>query len=50
MIKKLTPIVAIIVVGGLVAYAISQKMNGALLATSLSIIAGLGGYFAPHKK
>lgn len=44
MIKKLTPIIAILVIGALEAYAISQHINGVLLAGTLTIIAGLGGY------
>jgi len=50
MLKKLTPIIAIIIIGALEAYAISQHMDGVLLAGSIAIIAGLGGYIAPHKK
>jgi len=49
MIKKLTPIVAIVVIGALEAYAISQHLNGVILAGVVAIIAGLGGYIAPHK-
>lgn len=50
MITKLIPIVAIIVIGALEAYAINQQINGVLLAGSIAVIAGLGGYIAPHKK
>jgi len=49
MIKKLTPIIAILVIGALEAYAISQGINGALLAGIVAIIAGLGGYTAKGK-
>lgn len=42
--KKLTPIVAILVIGGLIAYATSQGFNGGLLTSGVAIIAGLGGY------
>lgn len=48
--KKLTPIIAIITIGLLEAYAIYQGINGTALAGSLAIVAGLGGYIAPHKK
>lgn len=49
MIKKLTPIIAILVIGGLETYALSQNINGVLLAGSIAIIAGLGGYTARKK-
>jgi len=49
MIKKLTPIIAILVIGALIAYALSQGINGALLASGTAIIAGLGGYTAKGK-
>lgn len=48
--KKATPIIAIIAIVALEAYAINQGLNGVLLAGSIAIIAGLGGYIAPHKK
>ena len=50
MIKTLTPIIAILAIVALEAYAISQHMNGVLLAGVVAIIAGLGGYIAPHRK
>jgi len=50
MIKTLTPIVAILVIGALSAYAINQGINGVAMAVSIGIIAALGGYSAPHKK
>jgi len=50
MLKKLTPIVAILVIGALEAYAISQGQNGALLAGGTALIAGLGGYVVGGKK
>jgi len=50
MIKKLTPIIAILVIGGLAAYALSKNIDGLLLAAVFAIIAGLGGFIAPHKK
>lgn len=49
MITKLTPIIAILVIGALEAYAISQQINGVLLSGSIAIIAGLGGYAAVKK-
>lgn len=48
--KNLPPIVAIIVIGSLAAYALHQNIDGLLLAGSFAIIAGLAGYIAPHKK
>jgi len=42
--KKFTPIVAIVVIGGLIAFAISQGFNGGLLTSGVAVIAGLGGY------
>jgi len=50
MIKQIIPIIAIFVIGGLEAYAISQNINGVLLAGSIAVIAGLGGYTAKVKK
>jgi len=44
--KQATPIVAIVVVGALEAYAISQGINGVLLSGAFILIAGLGGYSA----
>lgn len=44
---KWTPaIIAIIAITGLEALALSLGVNGALLAGSVAIIAGLGGYTA----
>jgi len=50
MIKTLTPIVAILVIGALMAYCLHQGINGVLLAGCVAVIAGLAGYTAPHKK
>lgn len=50
MIKKLTPIIAIAAIGGLCAFALSRGVNGVVLAGVIAILAGLGGYAAPHKK
>lgn len=50
MLAKLTPIVAIIVIGALGAYALSQGINGVLLAGLTAIIGGLGGYTVKAKK
>lgn len=50
MIKALTPIIAILAITFLLTYAITQHIDGLLLAGAATIIAGLGGYFAPHKK
>lgn len=50
MIKALTPIIAILVIGALIAYAMCMHIDGLILAAGVAIIAGLGGYIAPHKK
>lgn len=50
MIKKLTPIIAILAIVALEAYAISQEINGVLLAGSVAVIAALGGYTAKSIK
>jgi len=42
-------IVAIVVIGILLGIALWQGINGALLASGLVIIAGLGGYAAGKK-
>lgn len=44
MIKDLTPLVAIVVIGALEGIALAMHINGAALAGALVIIAGLGGY------
>jgi len=41
---KWIPIIAIICITGLIALAIANGINGALLASGLAIIGGLGGY------
>lgn len=48
--KKLTPIIAIIIIGLLEAYAINQGINGVALSGTIAVIAALGGYIAPHRK
>ena len=40
-------ITAIVVVGALMAYALSQGFNGTLLAGAVAIIAGLAGWVSP---
>ena len=40
-------ITAIVVVGALEAYALSQGINGVLLTTVLAVIAGLAGWVTP---
>ena len=47
--KLATTIVAIIVIGALAGYALHKGQDGVLLAAVFAIIAGLGGYIAPHK-
>lgn len=39
-----TPIVAMVCIAGLEAFAISQGINGAVLGIVIAAIAGLGGY------
>lgn len=46
MIKKLTPIIAILAIAGLEVYAMRIGLDGAMLAIALCIISGLGGYEA----
>ena len=46
MIKTLTPIIAIITIGLLEALALSKGIDGVLLAGSVAVIAGLGGFSA----
>ena len=41
---KWTPIVAILCIAGLLAFAIANEINGAILASGFTIIGGLGGY------
>lgn len=41
---KWTPIVAMLCIAGLLALAIVNHINGALLATGFTLIGGLGGY------
>ena len=41
---KWTPILAIICIAGLEAFAISQGINGAVLGIVIAALAGLGGY------
>ena len=48
--NKLTPIIAIIVIGALEAYALSKGLDGVALSASIGIIAGLGGYAIKVKK
>lgn len=50
MIKALTPIIAILAIAGLMAYAVNQGIDGVLLAGVIAVVAGLAGYIAPHKK
>lgn len=48
--KLITPITSIICITGLIAYALHLGIDGLLLAGGVGIIAGLGGYIAPHKQ
>lgn len=48
--KTVTPIISILVIGGLLAYALYLRIDGLLLAGGCAVIAALGGYVAPHKK
>lgn len=47
--KKVTPIIAILAIAGLIAYAMHLNINGVVLSIGVALIAGLGGYIAPHK-
>jgi len=47
--KHLTPVIAILAIVALEIVAITQGINGALLAGSIAIIAGLGGFTAGRK-
>ena len=44
MIKALTPMVCAVLVAVIVMFAIANDVNGAILASGLAIIGGLGGY------
>lgn len=44
MLKIILPLVAIIVLGALSAFALAQGVNGALFASIAAIIGGLAGY------
>ena len=44
ILKSLTPCLAILSIAGLEFYAISQGINGVLLAGSIAAISGIGGY------
>jgi len=46
MITAITPLISILAIVALEIYAISQGLNGVLLAGSIAVIAGLGGYEA----
>lgn len=48
--KTAVIITAILVIGGLLAYALHLRIDGLLLAGGVAVIAGLAGYVAPHKK
>jgi len=39
-----TPIIAILCIAGLLALAVVNNINGALLASGFALIGGLGGY------
>jgi len=41
---KWTPIVAMVCIAGLLALALVNEINGALLASGFALIGGLGGY------
>ena len=41
---KWTPIIAIICIAGLLAFAVAKGIDGALLASGFALIGGLGGY------
>ena len=41
---KWTPIVAMICIAGLVAFALSKGIDGAIFGIAITALAGLGGY------
>ena len=49
-IKKWTPITSVAAITILELYALYQGINGTMLATSMAIIAGIGGYQIPNIK
>ncbi|MBA7676162.1 hypothetical protein ES703_84403 [subsurface metagenome] len=49
MIKIVAPVISILAITGLLLYAMHLRIDGLLLAGGVAIIAGLGGYIAPHK-
>jgi len=42
-------IVAIMVIGGLVAFAVSRGLNGSLMSLGVAAIAGIAGYVIPKR-
>lgn len=48
--KTATPIVAIIVIALLIAYALHQHVDGVILAGGIAIIGGICGYVVPRRK
>lgn len=48
--KALTPIVSILAIAGLLAWAMYLKIDGLALAGGVAIIGGLGGFYIPHDK
>lgn len=50
MIKHFTPIVSILAIAGLLAWAMYLDIDGLVLAGGVAIIGGLGGFYIPHDK
>jgi len=38
------PVIAILAIGGIELYALSQGINGMILSLSIAVISGLGGF------
>lgn len=50
MIKQFTPIVSILAIAGLLAWAMYLRIDGLILAGGVAIIGGLGGFYIPRDK
>ena len=50
MITLITPVIAILSIIALEFYALSQGINGVMLAGSIAVISGLGGYTVKSAK
>lgn len=48
--EKIVPLIVVLCITGLAMFAISRGYDGVLLAGVVAVLAGIGGYVAPHKK